>query len=169
MKILYKDIPNIDILNNELLTSEQIRKFLNISGSTLDKMKMHLIKFDKGIGLYSKNELLDKIIGRIEIYKQCEFIPNFLDYLANRLGEVYSTKGKIVPYKLKPKTDKDGYQIVALTKDKKKKSIGIHRLIAMTYLPNKMNLPEVNHKDGNKSNNNVDNLEWCTTKYKSFF
>lgn len=165
MKILYKDIPNIDILSNELLTSAQIRKFLNISGSTFDKMKMNLVKYDKGVGLYSKSEFLVKIENRIEIYKQCEFVPDFPGYLVNQNGEVYSIKGKVVPCKLKPKIDKNGYQIVNLTINKKKKSIGIHRIIALTYLSNVTNLPEVNHKDGNKNNNSVDNLEWCTPKY----
>lgn len=90
MRILYKDIPNIDILSNELLTSAQIRKFSNISGSTFDKMKMNLVKYDKGVGLYSKNELLVKMENRIEIYKQCEFVPDFPGYLVNKNGEVYS-------------------------------------------------------------------------------
>ena len=165
MKILYKDIPNIDILSNELLTSAQIRKFLNVSGSTFDKMKMNLVMYDKGVGLYSKSELLFKIENRIEIYKQCEFVPDFPGYLVNKNGEVYSIKGKVIPCRLKPKNDKDGYQIVTFTKDNERKSIGIHRIVAMTYLPNDGNLPEVNHKDGNKNNNNVDNLEWCTPKY----
>lgn len=128
-------------------------------------MKMHLVKYNKGIGLYSRNELLNKISNRIEIYKQCEFVPDFSDYLVNKIGEVYSTKGKVIPCKLKPKIDKYGYQIVSLTKNKKRKYIGVHRLVAITYLPNIDNLSEVNHKDGNKSNNEVNNLEWCTTKY----
>lgn len=45
----------------------------------------------------------------------------------------------------------------------KNKNHRINRLIAQTFIPNPENLPEVNHKDGNKLNNNVDNLEWCTS------
>ena len=63
--------------------------------------------------------------------------------------------------------DKDGYLCVGLNKNGKRKTFKVHRLVAITFIPNIDNLPEVNHKDENKSNNCVDNLEWCTHDYNS--
>ena len=60
-----------------------------------------------------------------------------------------------------------GYMSVELNVDKKNKRCSIHRLVAMAFIPNPNNLPEVNHKDENKLNNNVCNLEWCTPSYNS--
>lgn len=56
----------------------------------------------------------------------------------------------------------DGYMKVGLTVNKKIKRCAIHRLVATAFIPNPDNLPIVNHLDGNRSNNNVDNLEWTT-------
>jgi hypothetical protein len=55
-----------------------------------------------------------------------------------------------------------GYVGVVLCKESKYKSFRIHRLIAIAFIPNPDNKPCVNHLDGNKLNNNIDNLEWCT-------
>lgn len=55
-----------------------------------------------------------------------------------------------------------GYLNVMLSNDTEKRVWRIHRLVAMAFIPNPDNLPEVNHKDGNPLNNHVDNLEWCT-------
>ena len=56
------------------------------------------------------------------------------------------------------------YKTVTLSKKSKTKTYYIHRLVAETFIPNEFNLPQVNHKDGDKYNNNVSNLEWCTEK-----
>lgn len=56
----------------------------------------------------------------------------------------------------------DGYRMVGLRKDKKQKQCSIHRLVALTFIPNPYDLEEVNHKDGIKTNNDVSNLEWVT-------
>lgn len=65
---------------------------------------------------------------------------------------------------LKFNIDKDGYFRVALTKNKKRKDYYVHRLVATTFIKNLENKKFVNHIDGNKQNNQIDNLEWCTTK-----
>lgn len=55
-----------------------------------------------------------------------------------------------------------GYKFVVLSKNKKTRSFYVHRLVASAFISNKKNKTQVNHIDGNKLNNNVDNLEWCT-------
>lgn len=64
--------------------------------------------------------------------------------------------------RLKNKINRKGYCYVTLYQDGKQSYPGIHRLVAETFLPNPNNLEQVNHIDGNKKNNNVENLEWCT-------
>lgn len=63
--------------------------------------------------------------------------------------------------------NKSGYYFTTLTKDKVRHFFQIHRLVAEAFLPNPNNYECVNHKDENKTNNNVDNLEWCTRKYNA--
>ena len=84
-----------------------------------------------------------------------------------------SDKGRVRSLKfgkeriLKPGRDKDGYLQVNLWKNGENKMCKIHRLVAQTFIPNPDNLPEVNHKDENKENNSVQNLEWCDRKYNN--
>lgn len=60
---------------------------------------------------------------------------------------------------------KNGYVYVQLWNNSKYKNIRLHKLVAETFIPNPNNLPQINHKDGNKENNRIDNLEWCTASY----
>lgn len=83
-------------------------------------------------------------------------------YMVSNKGRIYGIKRKL--YR-KFKTDKDGYLIVNLSKNSKQDYPSVHRLVAMAFIPNPNNLPEVNHKDENPENNCVDNLEWCTAEY----
>lgn len=66
---------------------------------------------------------------------------------------------------LKPRKNLGGYLLVSLSKNGIVKTAKIHRLVASAFIPNPQNLPEVNHKDENKTNNCLDNLEWCTCEY----
>lgn len=75
----------------------------------------------------------------------------------------YYSKSKWYNEKIMKKaSDKQGYQIISLSKNKKRKTYRVHRLIAKTFIENPQNKKEVNHIDGNKSNNCISNLEWCT-------
>ena len=85
-------------------------------------------------------------------------------YMVSNWGRVKSIKfGK--ERILKPVTNSSGYLLVHLCKDGKVKSFTVHRLVAEAFIPNPYNLPQVNHRDENKLNNNVDNIEWCTNEY----
>lgn len=66
---------------------------------------------------------------------------------------------------LKTYLDKDGYVKVILCKENKTKFLSVHRLIAEAFIPNPNEFPQINHKDENKQNNSLENLEWCTCKY----
>ena len=88
-------------------------------------------------------------------------IENVTNYEVSDLGQIRNTKTN---YILKGRLSKSGYLQVSLTdkETKKQKNYYIHRLVAIYFLENLDNKREVNHKDGNKLNNNVDNLEWVT-------
>jgi len=86
-------------------------------------------------------------------------------YQVSNLGRVRSLdrpskKGRI----LKQNKGSSGYLHISLWKHGKGYIINTHRLVALTFIQNKLNLPQVNHKDLNKHNNNVENLEWITNK-----
>lgn len=60
---------------------------------------------------------------------------------------------------------RNGYESVKLCKNKNAKFVSVHRVVAEAFIPNPQKLPIVNHKDENKQNNCVENLEWCTNVY----
>jgi len=87
-------------------------------------------------------------------------------YEVDSQGNVYSCKTNRARRKgiLKPH-EKNGYLAVNLILNGKTKHYYIHRLVAEAFIPNPDSLREVNHKDTNKHNNCVDNLEWCDRRY----
>ena len=109
----------------------------------------------------------------MEIWKDIEGYEGL--YQVSNLGRVKSLdrvvegkssstrlhRGKI----LSPGIGSTGYYMVVLYKDGGGCSYTVHRLVSNTFIPNPHNHPYINHKDENKLNNNVDNLEWCTHQY----
>ncbi len=102
-----------------------------------------------------------------EIWKDIEGYEGL--YQVSNLGRVKSLnykrtgKEKILIYR----KHKNGYIYIGLCKDGIVKSFRVHRLVAKTFISNPNNYEEVNHKDEDKSNNCVENLEWCNPKYNA--
>jgi hypothetical protein len=87
---------------------------------------------------------------------------NYINYDVTEEGKVFSLKfNKKIQLK---ESNLKGYSQIGLCQNNKVKSFHVHRLVAECFIPNPLNLPQVNHKDGNKKNNYVWNLEWCTSK-----
>lgn len=96
-------------------------------------------------------------------------------YQISSLGRVKSlarsTKNQYCKsnYIMKSEVQKSGYKKIGLYKNRKQTYFSIHRLVAEAFIPNPNNYPCVNHKDENKNNNNVINLEWCTYEYNNCY
>ena len=97
----------------------------------------------------------DSKVEKSQQYKRQ--VPGYPRYSVTESGEVYNKEGKRIKPRLWGK-----YWAVSLWDGKKIHQFYVHRIVAITYINNPRNCREVNHKDGNKDNNHVSNLEWVT-------
>lgn len=106
-----------------------------------------------------------KFVLLMKVYYLCSMkhIRSYEDYLVDELSNVYSKRRGSLK-KLKPILTHYGYYEVNIVNSERKFRAKIHRLVAEVFISNPNGLPQINHKDGNKLNNNVENLEWCTAK-----
>lgn len=95
----------------------------------------------------------------IDGYEDCYYASDW--GRVKSLNYNHTGKEKLLKYAV----DKKGYLYVVLCKDGKRKNKKIHQLVAIAFIPNPDGLPQVNHKDEDKTNNRVENLEWCTHEY----
>ena len=111
------------------------------------------------ININFKNRLLKKLAKIFKNnYKGFRPTP-FPGYFVNQRGDVYSERRDII---LSPRWDKDGYREVSMMDGDKIVSKTVHRLVAEAWIPNPKKLPFVNHKNGNRDDNRVENLEWIS-------
>lgn len=112
-----------------------------------------------------EKEIWKDVAGYEGLYQVSNFgrVKRLSTFLADKRGKMYRRKGCIlhlyVVHKRRTKTDR---LVVHLSKCNRRKAVQVHRLVATAFIPNPGRKAEVNHIDGNASNNRVDNLEWAT-------
>jgi hypothetical protein len=110
-----------------------------------------------------QDEFWKDIMGYESIYQVSNLgkVKSLDRLLINKNNRKYILKGAF----LKSSYDKRGYLIYQLSKNNIKKTLKLHRILGKTFIENPNNLSEINHIDGNKNNNSLNNLEWCTTQH----
>lgn len=110
-----------------------------------------------------ENEVWKDIKGYEGLYQISNLgrVKRLCEWVGNKYAKKYVKKQSI----LKGTLDNVGYITVTLSKNSKNKKYRVHRLVSQFFIPNPDNFPQVNHIDGNKQNNNVNNLEWCDNNY----
>lgn len=82
-------------------------------------------------------------------------------YDISTLGRIRNNKTNHI---IKPDKEEKGYRRLSIKVNGKKKHYAVHRLVAIAFIPNPNNLPQVDHIDGDNTNNKVSNLRWCSNK-----
>lgn len=122
----------------------------------------------RGIIFMQENiEIWKDVVGYEGIYQVSNFgnVKSLDKIVFNNGSRRYNNiKGRVLSQN---KTNGNGYRIVSLNNNGCSKNYYIHRLVASSFLENKNSFKYINHKDENKLNNNIDNLEWCDAKYNA--
>ena len=114
----------------------------------------------------NKKKIISKRMDLIKKLVLAVFVLLFAFLVFNSISNILKSKSKVDDKKDVEKYLSSHYSYDEFTIGERK-DYKVHRLVAMAFIPNILNLPVINHKDENKSNNIVSNLEWCTPKYNS--
>ena len=117
-----------------------------------------------------ENEIWKAIPGYEGYYEVSNFgnvhsLDRTIEYIGRNQSSEYKVIRNFKGKPIKKQIDAYGYYTVGLNKGKGVKRYKLHQLVAQAFIPNPNNLIQINHKDENKLNNTVDNLEWCTPSY----
>lgn len=154
---------NVDkLVAQAFCTGIDLDRIYHVDGNYLNDAADNLSSTSKFAAQCSESEEWRDIRGLEGIYQVSEAgnVRSLERYVLNRGNYIF------IPSRiLKPYTDKTGYQTVYLRKADETITYLVHRLVADAFIDNPDNLPVVNHKDFNPSNNHSNNLEWCNTSY----
>lgn len=115
--------------------------------------------YKNGVRKVFSRDMLYKIVNPIDT-SDFKRIPGLHGYYANKKGEIYSDKWDRV---LTPSIDSDGYLVVSIySGNGAPKNKKVHRLVAITFIPNPNGYETIDHLNNIKTDNRVENLEWCT-------
>lgn len=144
--------PHCSLTKDGIITNEKTGRIISIKRDGCFELQWNKIR---------KSFSLKRLISKYFIEPQFDLtpVPGFEGkYSATKDGRVF---GHLRSEFLNPSEHISGYYYISL----EDKSYLLHRVIATTFIPNPENLPEINHKDEDKTNCCVDNLEWCTREY----
>lgn len=94
-------------------------------------------------------------------------IPGYPNYKVSNIGRVMKIYKHHPNLIKRSRNTKTGYQVIMLSKGGVQTLFKVHRLVALAFIPNPNNYSEINHKNEDKTDNRVENLEWCTRKYNN--
>lgn len=90
---------------------------------------------------------------------------NDIEYIVSSDGHIYSTHNSacsVYHQEISQRENQDGYMVITTGPTGRRRAVSVHKLVALAFVPNPKNLPEINHKDFDRKNNDASNLEWCT-------